>query len=620
MTDSDLNSSYWARFATRTLNRRRALGAGAAGLTALGLAACGSSNNKSSNNSNSTSNTANSAAGTSTSSTTGAATPGAATRASGSPAAGGSPVAGAAQAGAATAPGFDPKQKTGGTIQYWMVVNPPLDPYENSTYSAQYVAGFAYSRLFKFNSGPDPKISLSRQPVGDLVSSYEVTPDGLTYTMKLQQNAMFHPPLNRPLTSADVMASWQRFTTDQKNTNSGVYAPIVDSLTAPDANTIVFKLKQPYAPFLNKLANPQYLWIMSQDAVAGKIDPSQQMVGTGPWIFGSKNATAITWKKNPNYFIKGLPYADGVNINIIPDTSTQEAQFAAGSLDILSVPVSDVDSMKKQVSKANVAQYTGNLLAFLFFTNVSDPNSAFKDPRMRQAASLALDRDGLLSLIYGGKGQWDNLINPGLGSWYLDPKGPDQGDSAKWFKHDPQQAKQLLQAAGHSSTQFKFIYPNNAYGDVYNQASDAVRGMLSDAGFQLSVVTVDYLKDYINNGQGIFFKGAPADSIVHALQTPFTDPDDYLFNMLSPKSMRNHESVNDADLNNVIQAQEVELDDAKRHQLVYQAQQMQDAQMYYPPTVNGSTFFFTQPWVQNYFVADDYGFGTESLMYVSLNK
>jgi peptide/nickel transport system substrate-binding protein len=601
--------NYWQGRVTR----RRALGTGAAGLSALALAACGGSNNKNSNNKAATS-AATQAASASAAATSAAAA--SATRsAAGSPAAAGSPVA-----AAAGTPGVNSSLKTGGTIQVVVVVNPPLDPFENSTYSAQDVAGYVYSRLFKFNSGPDSKTTLSRQPVGDLVTGYEVTPDGLTYTMKLQQNAMFHPPLNRPLTSADIVATWQRFTTDTKNTNSGVYTPFVDSLTAPDANTIVFKLKAPYAPFLNKLANPQYLWIMSQDVTAGKIDPSQQLAGTGPWMFDNKTPTAITYKKNPNYFIKGLPYADGVVANVIPDTATQEAQFVAQSVDILAVPVSDVDSVKKQAPKANIAEYVGNLLSFLFFTNVSDPNSSFKDPRMRQAASLALDRPGLLNLVYGGKGSWDNLINPGLGKWWLDPQGPNIGDVGKWFKKDPAQAKQLIQAAGHVDTQFKFIYPNNAYGDVYNQAADSVRGMLSDAGFQISVVTVDYLKDYINNGQGIFFKGAPADSIVFALQTPFTDPDDYLFNMLSPKSARNHESVNDPDLTAVITAQEAELDENKRLQLVYKAQQMQDAVMYYPPAVNGSTFSFQQPYVQNFYVADDYGFGTESLAYVSLNK
>src|SRR5437763_7773786 len=84
--------------------------------------------------------------------------------------------------------------------------------------------------------------------------------------MKLRQGVNFHAPLSRPLTSADVLASYQYFTTSTKNTNAGVYAPIVDSLTAPDERTIVWKLKQPYAPFLNRseehtseLQSPMYL-------------------------------------------------------------------------------------------------------------------------------------------------------------------------------------------------------------------------------------------------------------------------------------------------------------------------------------------------------------------------
>ena len=73
----------------------------------------------------------------------------------------------------------------------------------------------------------------------DLVSGYEVTPDGLTYTMKLRQGVNFHPPLSRALTSADVAASYQYFTTNTKNVNNGVYGPIVDSLTTPDDSTLV---------------------------------------------------------------------------------------------------------------------------------------------------------------------------------------------------------------------------------------------------------------------------------------------------------------------------------------------------------------------------------------------
>src|SRR5581483_38431 len=174
------------------------------------------------------------------------------------------------------------------------------------------------------------------------------------------------------------------------------------------------------------------------------------------------------------------------------------------------------------------------------------------------------------------------------------------------WKYNVQQAKQLLSAAGYNGAEIKYIYPNNAYGDQYNQQADQVRGMLADAGFKLQVVTVDYLKDYINNGQGIFFKGAPANTIVCGLETPLYDPDDNLSGMLTPDGDRNHEGVNDAALTALIAKERQETDNDKRLQIVYQAQQMQDDQMYYPPLVAATAFDMLQPYVQNYNIVANY--------------
>jgi peptide/nickel transport system substrate-binding protein len=616
VSESD-SSNYWQRLSAGRLNRRRALGSGAAGLGALALAACGGSNNNTSKNSNSASNSATQAATQAAS----AAATSAATKAAavGSPTAAGSP-----SAGAAAKPTLMPANsslKTGGTIQGQIAGTANLDPVANTTYRSSVQAGFHYSRLFRFASGPDPATNLARTPIGDLVTGYELTADGMQYTMKLRQDAIFHPPLSRPLTSADVLASYQYFSTNPLNTNSNVYTNVgLDTVTAPDANTIVFKLKAPYAPFINKLANTQYLWILSADAVNGKIDPAQQAIGTGPWIYISTTPTAFTWKKNPNYFIKGLPYADGAVLNVIPDASTYEAQFSAGSIDSLAIPSTDLANMIKQTPKANSVTYAPAGLAFFFFSNVSDPASPFHDPRMRQAASLALDRDGVIKSIFGGVGVYCNIVPPGLGKWYLDPQGKDIGDAAQWFKYDPQKAKQLIAAAGHTDTQLKYIYPNNAYGDVYNSQADTHRGMLTDAGFKLNVVTVDYLKDYINNGQGIFNKGAPPNSIVFALQSGFSDPDDYLSGMLTKGGNRDHDLMDDPDIAAAVKKQQVEFDENKRQTLVYDATRMADNAMWYVPTEYQKTVIVTQPWVQNYFVSDDYNYGTQMYAYMSVNN
>jgi peptide/nickel transport system substrate-binding protein len=359
---------------------------------------------------------------------------------------------------------------------------------------------------------------------------------------------------------------------------------------------------------------------MSADAVNGKIDPEQQAIGTGAWIFQGVNATAWTWKKNPNYFIKGIPYADGASLNIIPDASTQEAQLAAGKLDVLGLPPADLEVMQKQIPKATVAEYVVAGLSFFFFSNVQDPASPFHDPRMRQAASMAVDRQGLIDSVYSKRGIWCNLVPPGLGKWYLDPQSKDAGDSAKYFQFNPQASKQLIAAAGQTNTDLKFLYPNNAYGDVYNASADAIRGMLSDAGFKIQVVTVDYLKDYINAGQGYFTKGAPPNTIIFALQSAFSDPDDYFAGMLTKNGNRNHDLLDDPDLAALVTKQQIEPDENKRLQLVFDVQRAHADKMYYPPLIYTKAYAMTNSWVQNYFVADDYNYGTESWAYMSVNN
>jgi len=121
---------------------------------------------------------------------------------------------------------------------------------------------------------------------------------------------------------------------------------------------------------------------------------------------------------------------------------------------------------------------------------VNHARPPFNDPRARQAASLLLDRDGYAKLFFGGKGNWDNVINAGMGDFYLDPQGKDIGDTAQWFKLDPQKAKQLLSAAGYSNTEVPYHY-SPGYGKVFASQAEAVLAMLKE-GFNLKAVPEDY--------------------------------------------------------------------------------------------------------------------------------
>src|SRR5262249_54009213 len=132
-------------------------------------------------------------------------------------------------------------------------------------------------------------------------------------------------------------------------------------------------------------------------------------------------------------------------------------------------------------------------------------STPFKDVRVRRALSMAMDRDSIVSLRFAGQGgRYNTSIPSSMGRWWLDPKSSDAGPGRQWVKFDARAARDLLKAAGMENMPLRFIYTNNAYGDAFNQEAEAYAGMLKEAGFNVSIVTPDYLREYID-AKGTFF-------------------------------------------------------------------------------------------------------------------
>src|SRR5581483_1925385 len=148
-------------------------------------------------------------------------------------------------------------------------------------------------------------------------------------------------------------------------------------------------------------------------------------------------------------------------------------------------------------------------------------NSQFKDVRIRRAISMAIDRKGWLDLLYSSQGEhYLNAVPASMGKWWLNPQKPDIGAAAAWYKYDPKAARDLLKAAGVENMALRFIFTNNAYGDRFNQGAETTAGFLKDAGFNPTIVTQDYLKEYID-AKGTFFGNY--EGVFYGLQTPFSD-------------------------------------------------------------------------------------------------
>jgi peptide/nickel transport system substrate-binding protein len=507
--------------------------------------------------------------------------------------------------------------KLGGTISVRQAANAPLDPHLNSTYTAQTISSYTLARLLKYKTGLDPAYADNYETEGDLAESVELPGDGTTVTFKLRPNAVWQdiaPVSGRPVDSEDVRFSLERFRTDPKSTNRAVFGsernPLVVGVETPDARTIVMKLAKPYGPFQNLIANSNYLWIMAKEIGQNRFDPGKTMIGAGPFILeATQPDIAYRVKKNPTYYDAPKPYVDGINLAIITEEAQEVAQFQAGRLDVAAIPAERVDEVRKSVPKALMLEYLPQTFGFIAFQQRGQ--TPFRDERVRRAASMAMDRDALLALVYQNRGTWQSAVPASFGKWRIDPKTAELGPGAQWYKHDAAESKKLLAAAGYpNGLPAKYVFTNNIYGERFNQIAEAVAGMLREGGFQVQVTTQDYLREYITPGTGTFFGNF--EGMFYGLSTSFGDPHDYLYNMYHSKSTRNHAGVSDPHLDAMVDKEEAALDQNERIKLVKEIQRYLAERLYYAPSAVGPAYIGVQDWIKNFHRNAAYGTGVEN--------
>ncbi len=462
-----------------------------------------------------------------------------------------------------------------------------LDPYGSASFTAKGFASYVYSRLFKYNAGPGvAKADL--RPEGDLAESFEVTPDGLTWTIKLRDNIKFHdkaPVSGRAVTTDDILFSWGRMTAETQPNRTNV--AFVDKLESPDAKTLVFTLKTPNAAFLDIFTDANNFWIMPTEAEGG-FDPTQTAIGSGPWMLDSYTASVGTkfsanrqWHHGPDY-----PLMDGVEIAIITEYANRLAQFQSGATHASGIASDDIVNVKNAFPDVQLYGEVSQLLSFFFMD--SNPDSPWnKDPRVRIAISKAIDRKGILDFSYNVQKlkaaglnvseRWNNLIPAGNERFWLDPQGSAQGASAKNFEFDPADARALLSAAGSPNISTKYQYTPVRYGTVFDTAAEAHVQMLNEVGINVTVDPQDYNSIYFpQTFQGNF------SGIVFGLQTPFPEAGGYP-NRLFKENPLNHSKILVPEMIELANKQQAELDFEKRKEIFAEIQRKNAENMYYIP-------------------------------------
>ncbi len=519
--------------------------------------------------------------------------------------------------------------KKGGTYRISWTGDPPtIDPYGNLAAGTKTFAGYVYSRLFKMNAGPGVS-QADLKPVGDLAETVEASPDGLVWNVKLRDGIKFHntaPVSGRALTTDDIRYSWGRATAES-NTNR-TQVSFIDKLEYPDERTLRFTLKAPNAAFVEVLADANLIWIMPKEADGG-FNPGQSAIGTGPWSMDQyQPSVGFIFKKNPTWHVPGFPLMDSIDVRIIPEYATSLAQFRAGNLDAAGITSDDIVDVKTSMKTINLDGVVPANTSQVFFD--SDPNSPWaKDPRVKQAMSMAIDREGLMNLGYNVKSlkaeglavsdRWNNLLPVGLERFWLDPRSAAQGDSKKFFEYNVAEAKKLLEAAGFGSgLEGTFIYTANRYGASFNQMAEAHIAMFEAIGVKVTADVQDYSSKYITQTAVGNFKG-----FAFGPMTPYPEVGGYPLQLFTDNP-RNRSKIADPVLNDLALKQQQELDPEKRKELIFEIQRKNAEKMHYIPDNfgAGTTWTGIHGRVKNFEISTipgTYGGATEEYPYLWLD-
>jgi len=480
-----------------------------------------------------------------------------------------------------------------------------FDHHQTINFKTNTTLSFAYSTLVRYKVGPDVEPgTFTTEP--HLAESWE-TPDDTTYIFHLRQGIKWHnkPPLNgRELVADDVKFTYDRFLSEPGNADRHMLAA-VDHIDVVDRYTVKFVLKEPYVWLVDVLANPRSMWIIAPEVVRqfGDLKKPDSVIGTGPFLLDHYEPNVKTvFKRNPDYFLKGQPYVDGVEWLVLEDDSTGLAMYRTGQIDAgpwhwWVVRQADLEALQKSHPTLVYKDVVSNVTSAIYMRTDQAP---FNDVRVRRALSMAIDRQGFIDAVYL-KGQPTPAIAPGLPAWSLPI---DQlGEGAKYYQYSPKEAKLLLAEAGYAKgfkTQLNFT---GGYGRDMVDGVQLLEQYLKEAGVEVELKQQEYGAYMATTAQGKY-EGMAVGPISIAWE-----PDSVLYGMYEPGNLRNSSHVNDPKLLAMLQEQRRTKDLEARKKLIFDIQRYIADQQYYVFTISIAYACTWQPYVKNYApnLSFDYG-------------
>ncbi len=565
-----MGSDYWQRYWRKRLTRRGLLqgtALGAVGLTAAAVVGCGDDDES----------------------------PATATA--------------AATAAATTAATAAPVQiKKGGRFVTSLTTKFPTtyDPHKSG---ASATRARVNSRLFSVVTGPGEPF-ISSKVEADAAESFEL-PDDMTVIIKLRPNQVFGDPINRAMTVEDVIYSFDRFVGNiagvDVSPEAGSIVEIFESWKKLDDTKIEFKLKRPQAKIDYRLGSSYTPYIMPEHADQ-LYNVDSVTCGTGPWVLADATQdVSMLFEGNPlSHIAPERPYVDSVESITQGDYTNRLTQFLGGNIDNLyGIGGSDLDRIVRDVEDVQFLLFQRgdpvpmNGLAFSA-ESAGRTNAPWRDPRVRQAVSMAMNRDEMTEAAYDFtkmqsldpsiEMEWNGFLPATMKEYWANPRGDGRGihqlaaGKEKFFQYDPEGAKNLLKEAGYEDGFEAPLHYVTTFGPGHGTLAELTQGYLAQIGVNLTLSVTDYRGVYVPEirNKGNF------DGIAQLFYGVFQDPGEFFGAMYLPTGNRNNSRVEDSALVDMINAVESDLDNESRTAKVIDVQNYLADQMYYVPIQAGA--------------------------------
>lgn len=402
-----------------------------------------------------------------------------------------------------------------------------------------------------------------------LAKSWEPSEDGLTYTFELQEGVKFHDGTD--FNAEAVVKNFERWAEGDAeqfpyyNTMfGGADGNIIESVTAEDDLTVVFKLTRPQAPFLKNLAMDMFA-IASPTAIEehGDDDFERNPVGTGPFKFVEwKPNDSITVERFEDYWQEDLPKLDKIIFRSIPDNATRLNALTAGEIDLADgINPSDGESIENSAELQLFERPSMNV-GYLGLTVTREP---FDNKLVRQAMNHAIDKQSIIDAFFEGRA--DIAVNP------IPESISGYNDEIEGYDYDPEKAKALLEEAGFGDgfeMELWAMPVPRPYMPDGEKVAEVIQKNLADIGVTAKIVSHEWAT-YLDLAE----KGE-ADAFMLGWTGDNGDPDNFIYALLDEDNIgsNNYTYFKNDEMHDLLIEAQTEVDEEKRIELYKEAQEI----------------------------------------------